>query len=167
MGILYQIVKCLRQYAHRRYRVKERCVGSMQEPFNVQHLSSINQDQFLSSDFVCEVSGFIFCYICFRGTIKSREHGLQTLLYFIQMISSYVLMLIIMTFNAWVFVSAVAGLGLGYFLCGWAYPESDDKITCPDLCSSEKTHCHGNGDTEQELKLLPSPSAAECEECSI
>ena len=109
----------------------------------------------------------LFFAICFRGTIKSREHGLQTLLYFIQMTSSYVLMLIIMTFNAWVFASAVAGLGLGYFLCGWAYPESDDKISCQDLCSSDKTHCHGNGDTEQELKLLPSPSAAECEECSI
>lgn len=125
LGVLYQVVKCLRQYAHRRYRVKE------------------------------------------RGTIKSREHGLQTLLYFVQMTSSYVLMLIIMTFNIWVFVSAIAGLGLGYFLCGWAYPEMDNKMTCPDLCNNEDTHRHGNGDTEQELKLLPSPSTAECEECSM
>lgn len=107
------------------------------------------------------------CVLCCRGTIKSREHGLQTLLYFVQMTSSYVLMLIIMTFNIWVFVSAIAGLGLGYFLCGWAYPEMDNKMTCPDSCNNEETHRHGNGDTEQELKLLPSPSAAECEECSM
>lgn len=113
------------------------------------------------------MSSLSWCVLCCRGTIKSREHGLQTLLYFVQMTSSYVLMLIIMTFNAWVFVSAVAGLGLGYFLCGWAYPEMDNKMTCPDLCKNEETHRHGNGDTEQELKLLPSPSAANCEECSM
>lgn len=27
LGVLYQVVKCLRQYAHRRYRVKERYVN--------------------------------------------------------------------------------------------------------------------------------------------
>ncbi|XP_062575656.1 high affinity copper uptake protein 1-like [Saccostrea cucullata] len=126
LGILYQIVKCLRQYAHRRYRVKD------------------------------------------RGTIKSREHGLQTILYCIQMINSYILMLIIMTFNVWAFICTIAGLGLGYFLCGWAYPIIEEKIgSCSVECNNDKPHRHGNEDTEQELKLLPSPSAAQCEDCSL
>lgn len=73
-------------------------------------------------------------------------------------------MLIIMTFNAWVFLSTVAGLGLGYFLCGWAYPEIDEKITpCPEPCNNERSR-HRNDDAEQELQLLQSPSAGECED---
>lgn len=219
LGVLYQVVKCLRQYAHRRYRVKERyvnvynqtqnsymctcrllpsqrdvrpCILSDPKQFHV-YKSFVTESIDVCSGIGRPITSYTvyitashtvvipiriniacircdvydMCVLCCRGTIKSREHGLQTLLYFVQMTSSYVLMLIIMTFNIWVFVSAIAGLGLGYFLCGWAYPEMDNKMTCPDSCNNEETHRHGNGDTEQELKLLPSPSAAECEECSM
>ncbi|XP_078406418.1 protein SLC31A2 isoform X1 [Cetorhinus maximus] len=44
---------------------------------------------------------------------------LRSLLHIIQVILSYLLMLCAMSYNVWVFLSIIAGAGIGYFL---AYP---------------------------------------------
>ncbi|XP_067825714.1 probable low affinity copper uptake protein 2 [Heptranchias perlo] len=46
-------------------------------------------------------------------------HMLQSLLHIIQVVISYLLMLCAMSYNVWVFLSIIAGAGIGYFL---AYP---------------------------------------------
>ncbi|KAK8396479.1 hypothetical protein O3P69_005494 [Scylla paramamosain] len=62
----------------------------------------------------------------------SVEHGVQTLLHMVQMIVSYFLMLIFMTYNVWLCIATVLGAGLGYFLFGWR------KSVVVDITE----HCH-------------------------
>lgn len=104
LGIMYQGIKCLRQYIHRDYTLS-------------------------------------------LHSIRSREHILQTLLYLIQIGGSYILMLIIMTYNVWVFIATIGGLGLGFFLCGWKMPKPSTE------CKNVKKQQNG-GIQEQEQTLL-------------
>ncbi|XP_059494128.1 probable low affinity copper uptake protein 2 [Stegostoma tigrinum] len=46
-------------------------------------------------------------------------HVLQSVLHIIQVVLSYFLMLCAMSYNVWVFLSLIAGAGIGYFV---AYP---------------------------------------------
>ncbi|XP_066979869.1 high affinity copper uptake protein 1 isoform X2 [Macrobrachium rosenbergii] len=62
----------------------------------------------------------------------SLPHATQTLLHMLQMIVSYFLMLIFMTYNVWLCIAVVLGAGLGYFLFGWR------KATVVDITE----HCH-------------------------
>lgn len=50
------------------------------------------------------------------------------MLYVTQFAGSYILMLLVMTYNVWILVVTVLGLGVGYFLCGWGSlrPEKDN-----------------------------------------
>jgi len=49
----------------------------------------------------------------------SGIHFLQTFLHMIQVTVSYLLMLVVMTYNVWLCISVVLGAGLGYLLFGW------------------------------------------------
>ncbi|KAK7485335.1 hypothetical protein BaRGS_00023434 [Batillaria attramentaria] len=51
--------------------------------------------------------------------ILSKGHLLQTALYVVQFLGGYILMLAVMSYNVWLLVGGVAGLGLGYFFFGW------------------------------------------------
>ncbi|XP_038638089.1 probable low affinity copper uptake protein 2 [Scyliorhinus canicula] len=54
-----------------------------------------------------------------RNTSDKRwiwVHVLQSLLHIIQVVLSYLLMLCAMSYNVWVFLSIIAGAGIGYFL---------------------------------------------------
>lgn len=46
-------------------------------------------------------------------------HCWQTVLHILQMIVSYFLMLIFMTYNVWLCVAVALGAGAGYFCFGW------------------------------------------------
>ncbi|XP_055345723.1 high affinity copper uptake protein 1-like [Paramacrobiotus metropolitanus] len=48
----------------------------------------------------------------------NRDHFAQTLLYVLQFIVGYLLMLVFMTYNVWLCLAVVAGIGTGYFLFG-------------------------------------------------
>ncbi|KAK9877841.1 hypothetical protein WA026_020073 [Henosepilachna vigintioctopunctata] len=54
-----------------------------------------------------------------QSTIWSKMHCMQTLLHLIQLTLSYLLMLIFMTYNAWLCIAVVLGSTIGYFLVGW------------------------------------------------
>ncbi|XP_054719751.1 high affinity copper uptake protein 1-like [Uloborus diversus] len=67
-----------------------------------------------------------------RNRMFSWPHMLQTLMHVVQMVLSYFLMLIFMTYNVWLCLAVVAGAGVGYFLFGWR------KATVVDITE----HCH-------------------------
>ncbi|XP_045455589.1 high affinity copper uptake protein 1-like isoform X1 [Melitaea cinxia] len=52
-------------------------------------------------------------------TMLSVEHAWQTILHGIQVLVSYMLMLVFMTYNTWLCAAVVLGSATGYFLFGW------------------------------------------------
>ncbi|KAK9887614.1 hypothetical protein WA026_023573 [Henosepilachna vigintioctopunctata] len=67
-----------------------------------------------------------------QPTMWSKMHCFQTFLHMVQMILSYFLMLIFMTYNVWLCIAIVIGAGIGYFLFGWK------KSVIVDVTE----HCH-------------------------
>lgn len=67
-----------------------------------------------------------------RQRMLSPSHFLQTLLHIIQVVVSYLLMLVFMTYNAYLCMAVAAGAGAGYFLFSWR------KAVVVDITE----HCH-------------------------
>ncbi|XP_074655099.1 high affinity copper uptake protein 1-like isoform X1 [Tubulanus polymorphus] len=67
-----------------------------------------------------------------RHKMISWPHILQTMLHILQIVISYFLMLIFMTYNVWLCIAVVLGAGTGYFLFGWK------KAVVVDV----NEHCH-------------------------
>lgn len=67
-----------------------------------------------------------------QPTMLSLMHGYQTFLHMVQMVLSYFLMLIFMTYNVWLCLAVVLGAASGYFLFGWK------KSVIVDVTE----HCH-------------------------
>lgn len=67
-----------------------------------------------------------------QPTMLSKMHFFQTFLHMVQMILSYFLMLIFMTYNVWLCLAVVFGACVGYFLFGWK------KSVIVDVTE----HCH-------------------------
>lgn len=60
-----------------------------------------------------------FMLLSFRTRLISCSHMNQTLLHIIQMTITYLLMLVAMSFNTYLFLAVVLGGGVGHFLFGW------------------------------------------------
>ena len=60
------------------------------------------------------------------------SHILQSLLHIIQVVISYFLMLIFMTYNGWLCIAVALGAGAGYFAFGWLKTSTMDT----------NEHCH-------------------------
>uniref|UniRef100_A0A182M4W1 Copper transport protein n=1 Tax=Anopheles culicifacies TaxID=139723 RepID=A0A182M4W1_9DIPT len=67
-----------------------------------------------------------------QPTMLSLMHLYQTALHILQVTTSFLLMLIFMTYNTWLCLAVVLGAGLGYFLFGWK------KSVIVDVTE----HCH-------------------------
>ncbi|XP_058795678.1 high affinity copper uptake protein 1-like [Phymastichus coffea] len=67
-----------------------------------------------------------------QPTMLSWMHAFQTLLHITQIMLSYFLMLIFMTYNSWLCAAVILGAALGYFLFGWK------KSVIVDVTE----HCH-------------------------
>ncbi|XP_078044884.1 copper transporter 1A isoform X2 [Augochlora pura] len=67
-----------------------------------------------------------------QPTMLSWMHTFQTLLHIVQIVLSYFLMLIFMTYNVWLGFAVVFGAAIGYFLFGWK------KSVIVDVTE----HCH-------------------------
>ncbi|KAH0564377.1 high affinity copper uptake protein 1 isoform X2 [Cotesia glomerata] len=67
-----------------------------------------------------------------QPTMLSWMHTFQTFLHIIQIILSYFLMLIFMTYNVWLCIAVVFGAAIGYFSFGWK------KSVIVDVTE----HCH-------------------------
>ena len=68
----------------------------------------------------------------FSVRFLSTYHFIQTLLHILQMGISYLLMLIAMTFNVYLFLAVILGAGLGHLLFGWRRTTVIDR----------DEHCH-------------------------
>ncbi|KAK1787954.1 hypothetical protein P4O66_016433 [Electrophorus voltai] len=64
--------------------------------------------------------------------ILSLAHLFQTILHIIQVVVSYFLMLVFMTYNGYLCIAVAAGAGVGYFLFSWK------KAVVVDITE----HCH-------------------------
>ncbi|XP_058063747.1 high affinity copper uptake protein 1 [Anopheles bellator] len=62
----------------------------------------------------------------FREALLSRVHIVQSLLHLVQVIVSYLLMLIVMTYNYWLCLAVVLGAACGYYMFGWVRNSSVD-----------------------------------------
>lgn len=62
----------------------------------------------------------------------SLAHVLQTVLHSIQVVVSYFLMLVFMTYNGYLCIAVAAGAGFGYFVFSWK------KAVVVDITE----HCH-------------------------
>ena len=49
----------------------------------------------------------------------SAAHAIQTFLHIVQVVVSYFLMLIFMTYNGWLCIAVALGAGTGYFVFSW------------------------------------------------
>nr|XP_015907342.1 high affinity copper uptake protein 1 isoform X2 [Parasteatoda tepidariorum] len=67
-----------------------------------------------------------------RHRMLSYAHAIQTGLHVVQIVVSYFLMLIFMTYNGWLCIAVVLGSGVGYFVFGWR------KASVVDITE----HCH-------------------------
>ncbi|KAL6440941.1 hypothetical protein ACFW04_003381 [Cataglyphis niger] len=67
-----------------------------------------------------------------QPTMLSWMHLFQTFLHIVQIVLSYFLMLIFMTYNVWLCCAVVIGAAIGYFLFGWK------KSVIVDVTE----HCH-------------------------
>jgi len=65
-------------------------------------------------------------------SMLSKMHIWQTLLHVVQVVLSYFLMLIFMTYNIWLCLAVALGAGTGYFFFGWK------KSLVVDITE----HCH-------------------------
>ena len=69
-----------------------------------------------------------FSSVCSRKVpMCSCAHIIQTLMHVVQLIVSYLLMLVFMTFNLYLCAAVVLGSGVGYFLFRWKRPDAEEK----------------------------------------
>lgn len=66
-----------------------------------------------------------------KNRLLSSSHFIQTFLHVLQMTISYLLMLIAMTFNVYLFSAVILGAGTGYFLFAW---KRRNVLDCNDHC---------------------------------
>ncbi|KAL4236433.1 hypothetical protein ACF0H5_004818 [Mactra antiquata] len=104
-----------------------------------------------------------YLHVHYRGirhSIKSKEHLVQTVLYITELLVSYLLMLIVMTYNVWVFVVTVLGITLGYFLLAW---HKEFNPSCAEECHNKaanidsKNMNYDHNPSSQELMPLDRP----------
>jgi len=131
LAMLYEGLKVLREYLlHRSMRLDEsgmsRQSGSSASSNGLRVPLAGEADSVQDSQNVVVIKSF------FRPNPFSCSHTIQTTLHMLQMIISYLLMLIFMTYNLWLCLAVVLGAGAGYFVFAWR------KRTIIDV----NKHCH-------------------------
>jgi copper transporter 1 len=66
-----------------------------------------------------------------RRTIRILLHVTQAILYLLQVLIGYMLMLVAMTYNAWLLISLVLGAGIGYLVFNFRSSIFDDEVEGP------------------------------------
>lgn len=69
----------------------------------------------------------------FKESVLNKAHIIQSLMYLIQLTVSYLLMLIAMTFNLYLFIAIIGGAFCGYFTFGWVRQRTIDDSDCCNM----------------------------------
>jgi len=128
MGVLYEGIKSYREYWMNGafHTVRYNQVGNQQRKSpGVEQGVAANGE---TSDSISEQDSVKVI----ETKMISLPHFVLTALHFVQMALAYFLMLIVMTYNSWLFLAVLFGSTLGYFLFGWR------KTTVVDVSD----HCH-------------------------
>jgi len=99
LAVSYEALKFYREHLHRNY--------FQAVPYNTITVPLDNGNQVRETKTVVRMQMF------------SGIHFAQTILHVVQFVVSYLLMLIFMTYNAWLCIAIALGAGTGYFLFGW------------------------------------------------
>ena len=67
--------------------------------------------------------------VLFRTPFE-KYHVLQTILHLVQVFVGYCLMLVVMTYNAYLVIAVCLGFTLGYFTFAWMKFQKDDFADC-------------------------------------
>ncbi|GIY42350.1 high affinity copper uptake protein 1 [Caerostris darwini] len=111
MGMLYEGLKYFREHLYKKFvsSIQFSTVSTTGESGRITQVHKVQKNRMLS-----------------------WQHALQTGLHVVQIVVSYFLMLIFMTYNVWLGLSVVLGSGVGYFVFGWK------KASVVDITE----HCH-------------------------
>lgn len=134
MAVAYEGLKSYREFLIKRDRVRRRAFpisvigGGGDLAYRVGNgvTEPVNSGNGLGSTAMASVTRTP------ESLILSTPHVIQTLLHMVQVLMSYVLMLVLMTFNLYLCISIVLGAGVGYFSFCWR------RFTVID----ETEHCH-------------------------
>merc|ERR1719510_1488963 len=136
LGILYEGLKFLREFLIGRELRTTSYTNVSSNPVDISDeggdTASIHStEQAITSSAERRTAGEQVKII--QTSILSRGHLLQTLLQFVQIVLSYCLMLIFMTYNVWLCLAVALGATAGYFMFGWK------KTVVVDVGGE---HCH-------------------------
>ncbi|XP_067619204.1 protein SLC31A2 isoform X3 [Eurosta solidaginis] len=128
MGFLYEALKFLRQHMIKQATRKAEDRINLELEFMKKNDDSISASMSCSSKIALTNIGMTSKIT--RQYIAGKTHIISTLLFFLQIVISYLLMLVIMNLNYWLFLSAIIGLGLGYFIFGLNQLGAFDSDCC-------------------------------------
>ena len=131
LAFLYEGLKCYREFL-----IKKRIL--LQRSFPIAVIGGGSDHRAIQEDdpTTADMTGSSNLHSVTRRTGSSKifnlPHALQSLLHVVQVALSYTLMLGFMTFNVWICVSILFGVGIGYFTFCWR------KLNVVDVTE----HCH-------------------------
>ncbi|XP_041368360.1 high affinity copper uptake protein 1-like [Gigantopelta aegis] len=105
LGALYEGLKYMRENLLHRANQKRRYISSISLPSGT---SGSSKDAM-----ILEPNESV------SSKMLNYSHFLQTFLHMLQVFVSYCLMLVFMTYNAWLCLAVILGAGAGYFIFGW------------------------------------------------
>ena len=114
---------------------------------------------------ICTCQQHILHFVT-RRYILNKGHLIQTVMYVLQFVWGYFIMLSVMTYNVWILISVMLGFGIGYFFFGWGDYEEPSAWSIPKASISRRYSAKMCGATTasssgtQEL-LLQSDSKAD------
>ncbi|CAD6992813.1 unnamed protein product [Ceratitis capitata] len=127
MGFLYEALKFVRQQLVKRAASKEAERINLELQSKQRYESTTSTIGHGSQQALADIRATPKKYI---QHVMTTTHVITTLLFFIQVALSYLLMLVFMNYNYWLCLSVVIGLGLGYFFFGWSQHDAYDNDCC-------------------------------------
>ncbi|KAM7360103.1 copper transporter 1B [Cochliomyia hominivorax] len=125
IAFLYEALKFLREYFLRQTAKKEaeRVAAELQN--KTAACSTNGQPSCHNASNMPEIRQKTY-----MEKIFAKPHLIQCLFNLLQIIISYLLMLIFMIFNYWLCLAVILGLGVGYFFFGWIKQDVYDSECC-------------------------------------
>lgn len=112
------------------------CLGLIVISILVESLKLLREHLLLKTNGSCcqqipnESSQLTLCSTPLNNRLRIFFHIAQAAMHMLQICIGYILMLCVMSFNAWFIIAAVFGLTVGYFMCGAILPKQFEDVHC-------------------------------------